>query len=33
MSKSTLASMDLTDDLKAMNKTFKDKIDKPTSAV
>ena len=31
MSKTTLVSMDLMDDLKAMNKTFKDKIDNPTS--
>ena len=31
MSKTTLVSMDLMDDLKAMNKTFKDKIENPTS--
>lgn len=31
MSKTTLVSMDLMDDLKVMNKTFKDKIDNPTS--
>jgi hypothetical protein len=31
MSKTTLASMDLMDDLKSMNKTFKDKIDNPAN--
>ena len=31
MSKTTLVSMDLMDALKVMNKTFKDKIDNPTS--
>ena len=31
MSNTTLVSMDLMDDLKAMNKTFKDKIENPTS--
>jgi len=31
MSKTTLVSMDLMDDLKAMNKTFKDKIENPTN--
>ena len=30
-SKTTLISIDLMDDLKAMNKNFKDKIDNPTS--
>ena len=31
MAKTTLVSMDLMDALKAMNKTFKDKIENPTS--
>lgn len=31
MANTTLVSMDLMDDLKAMNKTFKDKIDNPTN--
>ena len=31
MAKTTLVSMDLMDDLKAMNKTFKDKIENPTN--
>ena len=31
MSNTTLVSMDLMDDLKAMNKTFKDKIENPTN--
>ena len=31
MSKTTLVSMDLIDESEAMNKTFKDKIDNPTT--
>ena len=31
MSKTTLVSMDLMDELNAMNKNFKDKIENPTN--